>query len=73
MQEGVDVRSKLAELVAHHLFRDLDVEVVLAVVDLELEAHEAGQDGSSARLRSDGLGFLAWGGADDGETMLRIA
>lgn len=54
---------------ADHLLGDLDVDVVLAVVDLELEADEAGQDGGGARLRPDRSDSLACGRADYGEAV----
>src|SRR6201991_524885 len=42
-------RRKLAELVADHLFRDVDRNEALAVVDLEGQADEIGQDRRAAR------------------------
>lgn len=44
---------------AHHVLGDEHVVVDLAVVDLELEPDEVGQDGRRARLRADGGDFLA--------------
>lgn len=45
--------GKLAQFVSHHLFSDGHWDVVLAVVDLERDAHELGQDGGSTGLRLD--------------------
>lgn len=45
--------AKLAELVAHHLLRDGDGDVVLAVVDHEAEADKVGDDRARARLCED--------------------
>lgn len=50
-----------------HVLGDVDVDVGLAVVDLEAQADEAGEHGGGAGLCADGLDGLAGGGADDGE------
>src|SRR5215469_16753088 len=42
-------RRELAELVAHHVFRDEHRDVLLAVVDAESEAHELRQDRRAPR------------------------
>ena len=52
-----------------HVLGDGDVVVDLAVVDLELEADEAGQDGGGARLRPDRPHPLAGRRAHDGESV----
>ena len=55
---------------SHHILGDGHVVVDLPVVHLELEPHEAGQDGGGARLRSDRRRrFLAGLGAYDGEAV----
>lgn len=46
-------RRELAQLVPDHVLGDGHVVVHYAVVHLELEAHEVGQDGGGARLRPD--------------------
>jgi hypothetical protein len=51
---GEDVRRKLAELVADHVFGDGDAVVDLAVVHVEAQADEARQDGRGASLRAYG-------------------
>ena len=66
--ERLPRRRKLPQLVPHHLLLDVDVVVDLAVVHLEPEPYEAGQDGGRARLRADGRGALPGLGADDRET-----
>lgn len=58
---------------AHHLLLDVDVVVYLAVVHLEPEPHEAGQDRGGARLRPDRRGPLSGLGADDRETARVLA
>lgn len=50
---GSDVRCELSQLVADHVFRYGEVHVILAIVYLELETEEVGQDGCGARLRLD--------------------
>lgn len=52
-----------------HVLGDVDVDVGLAVVDLEAQADEAGEHGGGAGLCADRLDGLAGGGADDGETV----
>jgi hypothetical protein len=54
-----------------HVLGDGHVVVHLAIVHLELEADEVGQDGGGARLRPDRLELLARRGPCDGETTLR--
>lgn len=54
---------------ADHVLGDDDVVVHLAVVHLELEADEAGQDGGGPRLRADGLDLLAGLGTHDREAV----
>src|SRR5689334_6219909 len=49
-------RREFAELVADHLFRDVHRNEGLAVVDLEGEANEVGQDGRAARPGLDRRG-----------------
>lgn len=53
------VRRELAQLVSDHVLGYDDVVVYLAVVHLEQEAHEVGQDGGGAGLCPDRLYFLA--------------
>src|SRR5690606_522529 len=48
-------RRELAELVADHLFRDVDRNVLLAVVDAEGQPHELGQDRGAAAPDLDHL------------------
>ena len=67
--KGANAQGELAELVADHVLGDLDLVVDLAVVHVELEPHEAGQDGRGPRLRLDRLHALAGPGPDDGETV----
>lgn len=57
---------------ADHLLSDGEVVVLLAVVDLELEAHKVRKDGSGARLRLDRFRFHAGDYADDGKARWRI-
>ena len=42
---GYGIRRELAELVAHHILGNGHVIIDFAVVHLELEANEVGQDG----------------------------
>lgn len=56
---------------ANHLLGNFDVDVVLAVVNLELEADKARQDGGGACLCSDRPDSLARGRANDGKAVLR--
>lgn len=42
---GCGIRRKLAELVAHHILGNGHVIIYFAIVHLELEANEIGQDG----------------------------
>lgn len=56
---------------SHHLLSHSQVDIVLAVVHLELEADKVGQDGGGPGLGADGRDLLAGFGLDDGETMLR--
>lgn len=65
----VYVRRELAQLVPNHVLGDDNVVVYLAVVHLELEADEVGQDGGGARLRPDRLYLLAGLGTCDGKTI----
>lgn len=39
---------------SHHILRHRELMIDLAIVHLELEAHEVGQDGRGARMRLDG-------------------
>jgi len=41
--------GELAELVADHVFRNVDRNVLLAVVHRDRQAHEIGQDGRAPR------------------------
>ena len=54
----------------NHLLGHSQVDVVLAVVHLELEADKVGQDGGGPGLGADGSDLLAGHGALDGETMV---
>lgn len=67
--EGLPRRRELPQLVPHHLLLDVDVVVDLAVVHLEPQPHEAGQDGRRARPRADGRRALPGLGADDREAV----
>ena len=53
------LRSEFTELMAHHILRNSHVVIHLAVVDLEIEPHEAGKNGGGACLCSDGCDSLA--------------
>lgn len=64
------LRRKLSKLMPHHLLGDSQVNVVLAVVYLELEADKVGQDGGGPGLGADGSDLLAGLGALDGESVL---
>ncbi len=59
-----NLRREFPQLMPHHILRDRDLVVDLAVVDLEAQSHEIRQDGGRARLRSDRrcllTGFEAW-------------
>jgi len=61
-------RRKLSQLVSHHLLGDQDLQVVLAIVDLELQADEVGKDRGGARLRLDRGNPLAGLRPYNGET-----
>lgn len=63
-----DIRRELAQLVAHHLLGDQDLQVVLAIVDLELQSNEVGEDGGGAGLRLDRGDPLAGLGPYNGES-----
>lgn len=62
-------RRKLPQLVPHHLVRNHNVVVHLAVVHLEDESHHVGQDARRARLRADWRDFLAGEDFDDWEAV----
>lgn len=49
---------------ADHVLRYRHRVVHLAIVDLKVHAHEAGQDGRGAGLRADGRGVFAGLGLD---------
>lgn len=53
---------------AHHVLGDGHVVVDLAVVDLELEPYEVGQDGRGTGLRADWYDLLPGLWSDNGET-----
>lgn len=54
----------------HHVLRDRHLVVVLAIVNLKLEAHKVGQNGRRAGLCSDGGHFVVGAlGPDDGEAV----
>lgn len=53
---------------SHHFLRNRNLEIILPVMDLELQAHEIGQDGRGAGLRLDRGDPLAGFGAYNGET-----
>lgn len=53
---------------AHHVLGDDHIVVDLAIVDLELEAHEVGQDGCGSCLCSDGHNLLSRLWSDDWES-----
>src|SRR6185369_8162675 len=46
-------RHELAQLVAHHVLRDVDGQELVAVVDRQRVADELGQDGAAPRPRLD--------------------
>jgi hypothetical protein len=48
-----DVRRKFSQLVANHILGDGYVLIVLAIMDLELHAHEDGEYRRRPRLRLD--------------------
>lgn len=54
-----------------HVLGDVHVRVVLAVVHLELEPHEARQDRGGPGLRAYRLRLDARRGADDGESVAK--
>lgn len=54
----------------NHLLSNGQINIILAVVDLELEADKVGQDGGGPGLGADGGDLLAGLGAHDGETIL---
>ena len=51
---------------SHHVLRDRHLDIVLAIMDLELEADEIRQDGCGASLGADGKTSFAGLGARDG-------
>ena len=51
--------SKLAELVAHHVLRDVDGQVTLAVVYAEGQTDHVGRDRRTPRPGLDGRGTRA--------------
>ena len=53
----------------NHLLGNSQVDIVFAVVHLELETDEVGQDGGGPGLGADGGDLLAGFGALDGETI----
>lgn len=54
----------------HHVLRYCHMEVVLAIVNLKVEAHKVWQNGRRAGLCSDGGHFVVWAlGKDDGEAV----
>lgn len=53
VREAFPGRGKLPEFVADHLVGDGQWGVVLAVVNLELEANEGGDDGAGAGVGAD--------------------
>lgn len=54
----VNVRREFSQFVSDHILGYRDIIVLLAVVDLELQANKIRQDGSRARLCLDrGLSF----------------
>lgn len=65
----VDVRRKFSQLVPNHVLCYCDIIVLLAVVDLELQADKVGQDGGGACLRLDRGLSLASLCAHNGETL----
>ena len=48
-----DLRRKFSQFVPDHVLRDSYVLVGFSIVDLELEAHEVGEDGRRACLGLD--------------------
>lgn len=58
---------ELPQFMADHVLRDCYRVVHLAVVDLKVHAHEAGEDGGGAGLRADGGRVFAGLGLDEGE------
>lgn len=55
---------------SHHILRDSHRVVHLAIVDLKVHAHEAGEDGGGAGLGADGGGVFAGHGLDEGQTVV---
>ena len=50
--------GELAQLQPHHVVCDFKLDVLLAVVDLELEADELGEDVTQPRVRPHGGAVL---------------
>jgi hypothetical protein len=66
------LRRKFTQLVPHHVFRYRHLQIVLAIVNLKLEAYKVGQDGRRAGLCSDGGDFVIGSlGPYNGETVAR--
>lgn len=63
-------RRELSKLVADHVLSDPDIVVNLAVVDLEDQADEVGQDGGTTGLCLDRRGALAVLGAHNGQSII---
>lgn len=54
VHESLSGRSKLPELRAHHVVGDLDLDVFLAVVDLEAETDKLRQNVTQTGVGTDG-------------------
>lgn len=62
-----DLRSKLPELMSHHILRNRHIVVHLSIVDLELQADEVWEDGRGAGLCADRVYLHAWDDLGDWE------
>lgn len=58
VHEPLARRGELAQLQPHHVVGDFELDVLLAVVDLELEANELGEDVTQPRVRPHGGAVL---------------
>ena len=62
-------RRKLPQFMPHHILRDGHIMIDLAIVHLEFQPHEIGQDGRGACLGFDGCLAFAGFGAYDGKAL----
>lgn len=64
-----NLRRELPQLVSDHILRYPHIVIYLAIVDLEDEAHEGGENGCASGLRLDGRDALASLRYHNGETV----